>query len=265
MESFPVGVGKAAREARRPAEAASPGIAFFDFDHTLIHGDAGPLFGKHLFLARRSRIEARPHGPARFWAKCRLWGRYLPFFTWMGLNAALYKLHARRRSGLVRTAYQGLRGIRVGEFRGLLDDFVDHTIPDRIYPTMVAELRRHQHAGVRCVVVTTGMEELVARCLPHFPRGVELIGCRLVERNGRLTGRVHGPLFGVDKANILDAYCRALGVSPGDCWAYSDHYSDKEMLEAVGHPVAVNPRGRLRRLALRRGWRVLEPRLDRLP
>ncbi|MCA1819966.1 MAG: HAD hydrolase family protein, partial [Halobacteriales archaeon] len=84
-----------------------------------------------------------------------------------------------------------------------------------------------------------------------------LIGCRLREREGRLTGRVVGPLFGVDKANILDAYARALGVPSQECWAYSDHWSDKHMLEAVGHPVAVNPRPRLARLARKSGWTIL--------
>ena len=66
--------------------------------------------------------------------------------------------------------------------------------------------------------------------------------------------------FGVDKANILKAYARAVGVDPRDCWAYSDHWSDKHMLEAVGHAVAVNPRGRLLSMARRRGWEILTPR-----
>ena len=97
------------------------------------------------------------------------------------------------------------------------------------------------------------------RALRHFPAGMQVIGCRMLVRKGRLSGKVVGPLFGVDKANILDAYCRALGVDPRACWAYSDHWSDKQMLEAVGHGVAVNPKGRFRRLALRNGWTVLEP------
>ena len=28
------------------------GAAFFDFDHTIIHGDIGPLFGDYLIGAR---------------------------------------------------------------------------------------------------------------------------------------------------------------------------------------------------------------------
>ena len=43
------------RKGEREAPAAPRGAAFFDFDNTLIHGDAGPLFGEDLFAARRAR------------------------------------------------------------------------------------------------------------------------------------------------------------------------------------------------------------------
>jgi phosphoserine phosphatase len=108
-------------------------------------------------------------------------------------------------------------------------------------------------------VITTGMETLVKGAVRHVGSGIEVIGCGLLSgKKGKLTGRVVGPLFGVDKANIIAAYCRALGVDPRQCWAYSDHFSDKQMLEAVGHGVAVNPKGRFRKLALRHGWEILD-------
>jgi phosphoserine phosphatase len=37
---------------------------------------------------------------------------------------------------------------------------------------------------------------------------------------------------------------------------YSDSISDLPLLERVGHPVAVNPDPRLRRLAKKRGWPI---------
>ncbi|MDQ2725073.1 MAG: hypothetical protein M3Y36_06215, partial [Actinomycetota bacterium] len=44
------------------------------------------------------------------------------------------------------------------------------------------------------------------------------------------------------------------GVVLADSWAYSDSATDVPMLEAVGHPVAVNPDRALRRIAVDRGW-----------
>lgn len=242
---------RAQEAAARPAKPA--GVAFFDFDNTLIDGDAGPMFGRSLFSAR---LHARSR-----WGRARLRARYAPYIAWMALQALLYKVHARRRSSLVRSAYRGLKGVPATEFDPLLEQFVDREVPGRIYPEMRSIVEEHLAAGRRCVVITTGMEPLVKRAVRHLPAGVEVIGCRMILVRGKLTGRVVGPLFGVDKANILDAYCRAIAVDPADCWAYSDHYSDKQMLEAVGHGVAVNPKGRFRRLAKRMGWVILEPRL----
>ena len=42
------------------------------------------------------------------------------------------------------------------------------------------------------------------------------------------------------------------------CYAYSDSASDLPMLEAVGHPVAVNPDGALEAVARSRGWPIVE-------
>lgn len=247
--------GAAKGTARKTPKGATtvkppPGVAFFDFDNTLIHGDAGPLFGRSLFSGQ---LHER-----RFWGRVALRTRYGPYITWMMLQAGLHALRFRKRSSLVRSAYLGLKRVPAKEFDDRIDAFVDREIPGRIYPEMRTIVEGHLAAGRRCVVITTGMEPLVKRALRHFPAGVEVIGCRLLQKKGKLTGRVIGPLFGVDKANILDAYCRALGVETKECWAYSDHWSDKEMLEAVGHGVAINPRTRFRRLAVTRGWEILE-------
>ena len=43
----------------------------------------------------------------------------------------------------------------------------------------------------------------------------------------------------------------------GQCYAYSDSASDLPMLEAVWHPVAVNPDTRLERHARRHGWPIV--------
>ncbi len=244
-----------------PARADAPprGFAFFDFDHTLLHGDAGPLFGRHLFRDQVERLRRRRLGPRRALRSMRFWTGLVSFGAWMGLQSGLYKAGAVRRSTIVRNAYRGLRGVPVAPFEDRIPAFVDAELRPRLYPEVLAEMERHAAAGRPCVIVTTGMEAVVEPCLAWFPPGTRLIGCELEARDGRLTGRViQGPLYGQDKANIILAYCRASGVDPRDCFAYSDHYSDHQMLAAVGDAVCVNPRKRLRRLAARRGWHVLE-------
>jgi phosphoserine phosphatase len=55
---------------------------------------------------------------------------------------------------------------------------------------------------------------------------------------------------------VLADYCVSLGVHLDDCVAYADSTSDLPLLEAVGHPVAVNPETRLASIARKRGWLV---------
>jgi putative phosphoserine phosphatase/1-acylglycerol-3-phosphate O-acyltransferase len=62
--------------------------------------------------------------------------------------------------------------------------------------------------------------------------------------------------FGPMKRVFAERLCAEHGVSPRDCWAYGDSRSDIEMLEYVGHPVAVNPKAALLRVARRRGWPI---------
>jgi len=260
----PAGARRVAQAGETHGPRATPSvgaIAFFDFDNTLIDGDAGPLFGWYLFKWRRNELLGHR------WKRLRLWLRYVPFATWMGVQAVFYRIGAVRRSTIVRAAYKGLAGVEEDRFLGLMQQFARDAIVPRIYPSMRDEVRAHHAAGRRCVVLTTGIEPLVRHVLDHIDPGMELIGCRMQTKPDRrtavpkLTGRVQGPLYGVDKANILDAYARALGVQPANCWSYSDHLSDRQMLEVVGHPVAVNPRGRFARLARRKGWEILEPEL----
>ncbi len=235
------------------------GYAFFDFDNTIIHGDAGPMFGAWMFRKRRAHVEKKHRRPIAAARKTAMWARVLPFVGWMSVQSGLYKVGAVRRSTVVLNAYRGLKGVPVAPLDSLLEEFAQEHIPAMIYPHIVKEMERHIAEGRECVIITTGMEILVSKCMDFLPEGVQLIGCRLDQKRGRLTGKVvSGPLYGADKANIMLAFCQGSDVDPADCWAYSDHYSDKHMMEAVGHGVCVNPRSRLRSLAKKNGWQVLD-------
>jgi phosphoserine phosphatase len=75
--------------------------------------------------------------------------------------------------------------------------------------------------------------------------------------DGRFTGRIVPPVcFGPGKVERARVLAAELGVALADCTYYGDSYSDLPVLLAVGHPVAVTPDPRLRREAVRRGFRI---------
>jgi hypothetical protein len=53
------------------------------------------------------------------------------------------------------------------------------------------------------------------------------------------------------------ALARERGFDLEGCYAYSDSVTDVPMLEAVGHPYAVNADRALRKIAAERGWPLL--------
>jgi phosphoserine phosphatase len=77
------------------------------------------------------------------------------------------------------------------------------------------------------------------------------------EDDGVFTGQlVETPLTGEARALAVTRYTDANGLSMSECVAYADSSSDLPLLEAVGHPVAVNPDAKLAATARKRGWHV---------
>ena len=87
----------------------------------------------------------------------------------------------------------------------------------------------------------------------------------LAQENGTYTGELSGaPVAGDARARMLASFARKRNVDLSRSYAYADAISDLPMLEAVGHPVAVNPDRRLRSAAAKRGWQIRDWGKDRV-
>src|SRR5690606_20461304 len=69
-------------------------------------------------------------------------------------------------------------------------------------------------------------------------------------------GRTERYCYGPAKAVALSEVAERDGIDLSASYAYSDSATDLPMLEAVGHPVVVNPDRDLLRVARARGWEV---------
>ena len=87
--------------------------------------------------------------------------------------------------------------------------------------------------------------------------------------DGRYTGEMAFYAYGPFKAEAMRELAEFEGIDLAASYAYSDSYTDVPMLEAVGHPVVVNPDRVLARLARDRGWETAFTRpvrmRDRVP
>lgn len=116
---------------------------------------------------------------------------------------------------------------------------------------------RHSAAGDLCAIVT-GASPYAARPLAQRLRIPHVVSSVFeVDEAGLFTGRAEPPLcFGEGKVARAEALAAAHGFRLEDATFYSDSISDLPLLERVAEPVAVNPDPRLRRIAVRRGFRI---------
>jgi phosphoserine phosphatase len=78
-----------------------------------------------------------------------------------------------------------------------------------------------------------------------------------IDDQGIFTGRFVPPLaIGEGKVVRAERFASEMGIALEEATFYSDSFTDLPLLERVKVPVVVNPDLRLRRAALRRGWRI---------
>jgi HAD superfamily hydrolase (TIGR01490 family) len=225
-----------------PSGTAS--AAFFDLDKTLMQGSSAYQFGRAAYraglLGRRQLIS-----DAIANIQFRLRG---------ATDADSLALRERIAASL--------EGKRVVDLERLGVEVLGLILP-RIYPQMLALAHEHQDAGRRAYIVTAASQEL-ADILAHVMALDGAVGSGISEVvDGVYTGRPTGVfVYRSGKAAAIEELAAREGIDLSESYAYSDSESDLPMLEAVGHPVAVNPDTTLARVARERGWDVL--RFDRL-
>ncbi len=139
-------------------------------------------------------------------------------------------------------------------------EIVAETLFEIVDPLIYAEaadlIEEHKAAGREVVIVSSSGEEVVSP-IGELVGADRVIATRMVVEDGRYTGEVAFYAYGPAKAEAIREVADAAGYDLADCYAYSDSYTDLPMLEAVGHPTAVNPDRALRRAARERDWPVL--------
>ena len=177
---------------------------------------------------------------------------------WNAPRMALAELRDRREfNELLFSSYEG-----ISEDRLLLlaDEVFDNVLRRALYPGAKELVARCREQG-DVVLISGALDFLMKRLADHLG-ATHIIANRLEIKDNFATGRLLRPVVaGPEKARLVRDHAREHGHNLDDCFAYSDSYSDVPMLSVVGHPAAVNPDGRLERLARIYSWPVLH--LDR--
>ena len=168
-----------------------------------------------------------------------------------------YKFGLKDPNKIVYSMMQWLNGLKETDVAGIAEKTVIPEMKKMIRQEIVEELDFHRSNNARLVLLSSALPYLCNPIAQHLM--MDDVVCSLLEtENGSFTGRSIGPLvFGPEKAVRMKKYCTENNFSMERTWYYGDAYTDRFILESIGHPVCVKPEIKLWLLAKRKGWRVI--------
>jgi HAD superfamily hydrolase (TIGR01490 family) len=212
--------------------------AFFDLDKTIIAKSSVLAFGKPFYregLLSKSAIVKSIYAQIVF----------------MLVGADEAKMEKLREAMLSLT-----RGWSQQHIADIVRETLDEVISPIVFAEALELFDQHHAAGRRVVIVSSAPLEVVGP-LGEFLGADEVIATRAeIDEEGNYTGEVAFYAYGPFKADAIREIAERELIDLSASYAYSDSITDLPMLEAVGHPVAVNPDRELAKEAREREWEV---------
>lgn len=119
-------------------------------------------------------------------------------------------------------------------------------------------LDEHRHLG-HALVLLTSSSLYESEIATRFFDLDDFLCTRYRVEDGRFTGEVVKPMcYGSGKVIHAKAWAQKHGVELSRSYFYTDSITDLPMLTQVGNPRIVNPDPRLRRLAKKKSWPILD-------
>jgi phosphatidylglycerophosphatase C len=224
-------------------------VAMYDMDRTITR--SGTYSGFLIHVARRRQ-------------QWRL--LLLPL---VGLAGAAYSLRLIDRSRLKAINLRLLVGkrFRRTEIAPLAESYADKVVARGLHPAALEQIATDREAGYRLLLATAsfhlyvdaiaerlGMDDVLATQLDE-PDGADHIHARLAGDN----------CYGEAKFARIDGWMAANDITRDNAHirAYSDHVSDHPMLHFADEAVATTPSRKLKLLAPKMGWQVVDWRARR--
>jgi HAD superfamily hydrolase (TIGR01490 family) len=216
-----------------------PRLALFDLDHTLLSGDSDVLWCE--FLMQKGVLDRAQFEPR---------------------NA---DMETRYKAGTVGAQefadfYIGtLAGKTLREWEPLRQEFLAEVVVPRIPAAALELVRKHIEAD-ELVVMTTATNRFITELTALYFNIEHLLATEPEVAGDAFTGRTRGVLnMRAGKVTRLNDWLAARGhaLDRFHSTAYSDSINDLPLLQAVKHPVVVDPDAQLAAIAAQSGWPVL--------
>lgn len=218
-------------------------LAIYDMDKTIT---AAPTWTRFLAAAAKARAPWR-----------------LALFPAVAAGGIGYLLKRVDRAGLKQYSQRLMLGgaLAPAELEAVAEKFAAREVTHGVLHGARAQIAADRAAGYRLVMATASHRYYagaIARLL-GFDDVVATEAKR--DEQGRILSLIEGDnCYGPVKLHRIESWMAGQGIARGSAHvrAYSDHVSDAPLLAWADEPFAVNAHGPLRRLAVEKGWPLLD-------
>ena len=149
-------------------------------------------------------------------------------------------------------------GWKVEHVRSIVAETLYSVVEPLVFDEAVELIATHQAAGHDIVIVSASGADVVGPIGDMLGADHVIATTMEVTDEGHYSGAMSFYAYAENKAIGMREIAEREGYDLSESYAYSDSQTDVPMLEAVGHPFAVNPDKELRRVAVERGWPILD-------
>jgi HAD superfamily hydrolase (TIGR01490 family) len=199
--------------------------AFFDVDHTLLACNSARKWIEYLWRNNKISMPAMVRS---------IW--------WL----MKYRMSVLDYEDVTTKVLADYAGQSVAELRAEIEAWFHHDVAPTICIEGRERIEWHRAQGHTLVLLTSGtffsvepLQQILD--VPH------LVCTQLEILDGKLTGNYFPPsCFGPGKLRAGLAFAEQHGIDLERSYFYTDSYSDRPMLDRVGHPQIINPDPRLK-------------------
>jgi HAD superfamily hydrolase (TIGR01490 family) len=213
-------------------------IVIFDFDNVIIRGQSQLYLVNYLIKQRKIQILIA-----------------LQIYFWFFLKKIGFQISPYRIRNI---AYKTFKGWTVEYFEDFFRKFNLEVIRDYCILDTHELIKNHIESKDEVIVVSASLKIIVKNCLSNLNIGC-CIATELEIIDNKYTGIVKGIVpFAQEKCLVIEKYFKKKNYDWKSCIAYTDDFSDLELLNLVASPFVVNPDSKLREVAIKRGWEVYD-------
>lgn len=221
-------------------------LAIFDFDGTLVPKDALPFVLTQWKKQNYSKLKY-----------------YKTYFS-------LVFLYIQYKSGInFKMSREEMRIVAIKKFNHIFSGMTEEAIGkffrdcskeimNLLDRNVVSEIEECRSQGYHTILLS-GAHELLLKYVGEYLGFDGVFGTKLYFSNNRFDpSQEVEVLSGVGKKDKIIECFQDQSVDWIDSRAYADSYSDIDLLELIGQPVAVHPDLKLKAIAVERNWRIIE-------